>query len=329
MMLGSDAYTPAFILRNGYVQTFLASSPVRAWGNNPMCAASREMILETADGVRLLGFYSAQATGRSKGMIVLLHGWEGSADSTYIRCTGKALYRRGYDIFRLNFRDHGPSHHLNTGLFYAVLLDEVFQAVRQASRLAAAKPLFLVGYSLGANFALRIVRNTLKSKIDNLRHVVAISPVLDPQKATARIDNSQLIRRYFLRKWRRSLKIKQQLFPDVYDFAEVLALESIQAVTDRLLEKYSDFNSAREYFKAYSILNGAIKNLPTATTIITAKDDPIIPVEDFYRLELNDRTRLVVHAFGGHNGFLDGLSLKSRYEHRLPEFFDEIVLEEV
>jgi predicted alpha/beta-fold hydrolase len=103
-------------------------------------------------------------------------------------------------------------------------------------------------------------------------------------------------------------------------------LRTIQAVTDRLLQKYSDFNSASEYFKEYSLLDDAIKDLPVPTTIITAKDDPIIPVADFYRLELNRHTHLVIHAFGGHNGFIDGFFLKSWYEQKLADMFDQIIL---
>jgi hypothetical protein len=100
-------------------------------------------------------------------------------------------------------------------------------------------------------------------------------------------------------------------------------LKTIQAVTDRLLQKYSDFNSASEYFREYSILKDAIKDLPVPATIITAKDDPIIPVEDFNQLELNHRTNLVIHAFGGHNGFIDGFFLKSWYEPNLADMFDK------
>ena len=93
-----------------------------------------------------------------------------------------------------------------------------------------------------------------------------------------------------------------------------------------MLQKYSDFNSAAEYFKEYSLLEDAIKDLPVPATIITAKDDPIIPVEDFYQLELNHRTNLTIHAFGGHNGFIDGLLLKSWYEQKLADMFDKIIL---
>ncbi|CAB1057442.1 Hydrolase, alpha/beta fold family functionally coupled to Phosphoribulokinase [Olavius sp. associated proteobacterium Delta 1] len=303
-MLTGDSFRPAIYLRNGHVQTILASSPFRAWSKNSMRDAAREVILTTRDKIRLLGHYSPQSSKKTAGTVILLHGWEGSADSSYILCTGNALYQRGYDIFRLNFRDHGDSHHLNQGIFYAVLLEEVFQAVRQVCKKAGAKPVFLVGFSLGGNFALRIARRMHRDPIENLWHAVAVSPVLAPGKSTLKIDQYPIIRIYFLKKWLRSLKKKQRLFPDAYDFAPVMPLKTIQAVTDFLLEKYSEFNSAEQYFREYSLLKDAVKDLAVDTTIIAARDDPIIPVEDFYQLELNERTSLSIHDFGGHNGFL-------------------------
>jgi predicted alpha/beta-fold hydrolase len=324
-MLTKEAFRPAWVLRNGQVQTLLASSHFRAWGKSSMRRAAREVKLTTADNIRLLGQYSPQQTNRSRGTVILLHGWEGSADSTYILCTGEALYQRGYDIFRLNFRDHGDSHHLNQGIFYAVLLEEVFQAVRQVCMNAAGTPFFLVGFSLGGNFALRIARRMCRSPIDNLRHVVAISPVLDPAKSTLKVDQNPLIRKYFLKKWLGSLARKQQLFPEIYDFKPVLSLTTIQDVTDVLLEKYSDFDSASAYFREYSLLHDAIADITVDTTIITAEDDPIIPVDDFYKLKINGRTKMSIHTYGGHNGFIDGFFLKSWYEQHLANLFDEIV----
>jgi predicted alpha/beta-fold hydrolase len=323
-ILNAQSYRPAWYLRNGHIQTVLASSPFRAWGKDTLRAAAREVILTTAENIRLLGQYSPQTSSESPGLVILLHGWEGSVDSTYIQCTGNALYLRGYDIFRLNYRDHGDSHHLNEGLFYAVLLEEVFEAVSQVCRKANGKPVLLVGFSLGGNFSLRIARRALQTPIENLRHVVAISPVLDPAESTLKIDRYPLIRKYFLRKWLQSLKKKQHLFPDVYDFAPVMSLKSIQKVTDRLLENYSDFKSAADYFAEYSLLKDALIDLAVDTTIITAGDDPIIPVEDFHQLEINDRTSLIIHDYGGHNGFMDGFFLKSWYEQLLADLFDEI-----
>ena len=237
MMQTQDAFRPAPYLRNGNVQTILASGPFRAWGKKPMCDVAQEVILETGEGVRLLGYYSRRQSNQTKGVVILLHGWEGSADSTYITRTGNALYQRNYDIFRLNFRDHGESHHLNPGIFYAVLLDEVFQAIYQICGQVEGKLVFVVGFSLGGNFALRIARKMVQTPIRNLRHIVGISPVLDPAKSTARIDQNSLIRRYFLKKWRRSLGIKQRLYPDLYNFSKVFNLRTIYAITDCLLKE--------------------------------------------------------------------------------------------
>jgi predicted alpha/beta-fold hydrolase len=312
-------------LRPAGIQTMLASSKLRTWGANRMSAAARDIIFKTPDGVNLLGSYSQHDKQPTKGLVILLHGWEGSVDSTYILCTGKALFRNGYNILRLNFRDHGKSHHLNEGIFYAVLLEEVFQAVKQATELAGGQPVFLAGFSLGANFVLRILRQCIDRPIANLHHAVAISPVLDPEKATLKIDQTFLIRRYFLKKWFGSLRKKQKLFPRLYDFSKVFSLNTIAAVTEVMLQEYSDYGSSKDYFKKYSVVKESIKDISVPTTIITAEDDPIIPVADFYQLQTNDLTNLIIQPYGGHNGFIDGIYLHSWYDQRMIMIFDEAV----
>jgi predicted alpha/beta-fold hydrolase len=316
-----DIFIPPFYLKSTSVQTLLAGSGIRKWGANPMLDAAREVILNPIDDVRLQGFYSKQSDGQAKGLVMLLHGWEGSVHSAYILSTGRFLYDNGFSVFRLNYRDHGDTHHLNRGLFYAVLLDEVFNAVRLVSEYEKGIPFYLAGFSMGGNFALRIARKCIKSPIDNLVHVMSVSPVLDPEKSTYAIDDVPLLRRYFRKKWQRSLMKKQTCFPELYDFREVLTLETVAEMTDLMLERYSNYVSASEYFSNYAVLEDALVNLNVPTTIVTAKDDPIIPVDDFYDLKLNSLTDLVVHRYGGHNGFLESISGRAWYEHKMLEIF--------
>lgn len=253
---------------------------------------------------------------------MLLHGWEGSATSAYILGTGKFLYNHGYSVFRLNYRDHGDTHHLNPGLFYAVLLDEVFDAARQVSEYEKELPFYLSGFSMGGNFALRIARKCVETPIRNLTHIFSISPVLDPEKSTNAIDDVYLLRYYFLKKWQRSLRKKQACFPDEYDFSDVFSLDTITEMTDVMLERYSDYGSASDYFRGYAVLDDALVNVEVPTTIVTAQDDPIIPVEDFYHLKLNSKIDLIIHQYGGHNGFLESLSGKTWYERKMLEIFE-------
>ena len=323
-MQARDGFRPPLFLKNAHVQTVLASSRLRTLGTHAIRSVSRKEIIETAEGIKLLGSHSIQMDGRAKALAILLHGWEGSTDSTYLLRCGNILYANGYDVFRLNFRDHGESHHLNEGIFYAVLLEEIFQAVRRVAGWAGQRPVFLIGFSLGGNFVLRILKKCARVPIANLCHAISISPVLNPQKSTTKIDRIAFIRKYFLAKWRRSLRKKQALFPNIYDFGDVIGLKTIQALTEALLAKYSDFPTAQDYFDAYSIREAAIADVRTPTTIITAEDDPIIPIEDFYDLKLNKHIRLVIHPHGGHNGFITGFKLKSWYENEIIRLFDQI-----
>jgi len=286
-----------------------------------MLATAQEVILNPVADIRLQGVYSPQRNRAAKGLAVLLHGWEGSVNSAYMLRTGRFLYEHGFAIFRLNYRDHGETHHLNKGLFYAVLLDEVFSAVQQAANYVAEDvsdlPLYLAGFSMGGNFALRIARQHAETPLPNLRHIFSISPVLDPAKSTLAIDAYPLLRNYFREKWSRSLLKKQTLFPKLYNFNDVLKLETIMAMTEWMVRRYSDYASSADYFRQYAIMGDALLGLTVPVTIITAQDDPIIPPADFYDLKLPASTELIVHRYGGHNGFLERLSGRAWYQQKM------------
>ncbi|WP_157468036.1 YheT family hydrolase [Desulfatibacillum aliphaticivorans] len=317
----NDLFLPIRPLRGAYLQTLMASSRYRALGKKPMVSASREAILHCEDRVRLQGFYSPQADGDSKGLVIMLHGWEGSANSSYILSSGRRLYNLGYDVFRLNFRDHGESHHLNRGIFLSILLDEVFQGVHQAAGFSGGKPVFLVGFSLGGNFALRIAAKESGHRIPNLKQVAAVSPVISPNRACDAIDADPLIQWYFMRKWKKSLAIKNKLFPSL-GLEKVLAETNLRDMTQALLDIYeAGYKKAHDYFDAYAVNNGWLKDVIIPTLIVTAEDDPVIPVQDFFGLETSAACRMIIHQYGGHNAFIETFTRTSWVDHKLQEVF--------
>ncbi len=318
-------FRPFPIIKGPFIQTILASNRLRTMGENPVQSHSSPRILTTRDGIRLLAAISIPPVPAPKGVVIFLHGWEGSIDSTYILKTSNRLFNHGYVIYRINLRDHGQSHHLNQGLFFATLLDEVFEAVSQAAAEFDSLPAFLVGFSFGGNFVLRIVRRMNTSPIDSLCCAVAVSPLLNPEKSTECIDNNFLLKSYFLKKWTRSLRRKQSLFPDQYDFASLYNLGSVRLITEKLVAGHTRFESALEYFRGYTLTGSALKDVAVETAIIIAEDDPVIPIEDFRRLKLPPQVQLIVHPHGGHNGFIETILLSSWYERKLPEHFNHIV----
>lgn len=321
---GVAPFKPPAALRSQLVQTGLASLKFRKRGPNPMLDASEDMILNCEDGVRLKGSFARHP--ENKALVIFLHGWEGSQDSTYVVTAGRRVFARGASVFRLNYRDHGDSHALNEGLFYSTLFNEVFDAVKQAAKLAKGAPVYICGFSLGGNFALRIARSLRDLSIQNLNHIFAISPVVDPWGAAPAVDANRLYQRYFLKKWRRSLRKKQAIFPELYDFGAILKEGTVLGMTSKLLPRYSEYPDMKSYFDAYRVDTHDLKFSPVPISLITAADDGMIPVKDILGLQLNHNARRIIHAHGGHNGFFQSLMGPTWYDDYIEQIMEKCAI---
>ena len=246
--MNSAGFLPPRWLRNHHLQSILPTSRFRRPWVMPrarqLLTASRPAILDCGAGVRLSGDHSRQEdAGRvaATTLVVLLHGWEGSAQSLYVLGLGSHLFGLGYDVFRLNFRDHGGSHGLNPGLFHSCRLDEVVGAVSRLHGLFPDKKLCIGGFSLGGNFALRVAARAPASGIP-VERAFAVCPVLSPHSTLEVLERGSFVyRQYFIQKWKRSLVEKQRCFPGIYDLKDILAMNTMTAMTDAMVRRYSEF----------------------------------------------------------------------------------------
>lgn len=322
--MNASDYQPPRLLRNPHVQSVLASSGVRRVLFRRRLSllehGAREHVLDCGDGVRLLGLHTPQQTrARSRGLVVLLHGWEGSAQSSYLLHTGSRLLTDGYDVFRLNFRDHGATHHLNPELFHSCRLDEVVGAVGSIAKMFPDLPLAIAGFSLGGNFALRVALHAPQAGIP-LVYALAVSPAISPSDAMNAIERAPwFYEAYFLRKWRRSLLTKQRAFPQASLFSSDDMRGSLRELTRALVLRHTGYQTIEAYFDGYSIAGDRLTPMQVPTTILTAADDPIIPVEDFRKLQLPDCVELDIAPRGGHCGFIRSLRLTSWTEDYIAE----------
>ncbi len=276
----------------------------------PLIAASREELIDCGDGVTLQAFASTQERrGRapSDTVSVLLHGWEGSAESLYILSLGQTLFAAGHDVVRLNLRDHGDTHHLNHELFHSCRLPEVLGAVRRIAAAHSGKRLNLIGYSLGGNFMLRVGAEAPSVGLDIAR-IIAVSPLLDPAVTMRTLEAGPWIyHRYFVLKWSRSLEKKQLAWPGSYDFRDLLRTKSLRIMTDELVRNFTTYPSTSEYFAGYTITGGRLAPMTARATVLASLDDPIIPARDLERLARAPRLEVVATRHGGHCGFIESL----------------------
>ena len=318
------AFSAPLGLRHRHVQSLLAASPVRRGllrrRAGALLWAARPELLDCGDGIRLLGLHTP-APAASRGLAILLHGWEGSAEATYVLSVGATLHAAGFDVFRLNFRDHGDTFALNRELFHSCRIDEVVAAVRAAIAAHPAPHAFLIGHSLGGNFALRVAARSPAAGI-GLEKVVAICPVLKPQSTMHALETGLWIyREYFLRRWRRSLLAKAACFPELYDFGDLRRFATLTATTEFFVKRYTSFPDLDAYLSGYAVTGSALSSLRVPTRLIAAADDPVIPVEDLRDLATPSALAIDVLARGGHCAFLESYGLAS--------WVDRVVLAEL
>ena len=319
----SGGFSPPGWLANSHLQSILPSlkmrRPLLARRARTMLECADTQIVDCGDGVRLMGHYSSQtAAGRepARDLAILLHGWEGSADSLYVLSLGAHLFSLGCDVFRLNFRDHGPTHHLNEDIFHSCRLDEVVGAVRRIQQTIPQRRLTIAGFSLGGNFALRVAARAPAAGIQ-LERAIAVCPVLRPHSTMEVLERGWFVyHQYFIAKWKRSLMRKQELFPQRYDFKPILAERSIKAMTQIMVEQYSEFASLDAYLNGYAIIGDALARLETPSHILFSLDDPIIPAHDLKDLARSPALEIIALPRGGHCGFMDHFNRESWADRR-------------
>jgi predicted alpha/beta-fold hydrolase len=276
----------------------------------PLLAASQELLLDCGDGVTLQAFHSSPGRGGrdpGKRLAVLLHGWEGSADSQYLLSLAQTLFESGFEVVRLNLRDHGATHHLNRELFHSCRLPEVVGAVRALAVRFPDIPMVLGGFSLGGNFMLRVAAHHEARNLP-IERVIAVSPVLDPAATLDTLERGLTIyHTYFVRKWSRSLAKKQLAWPDHYDFAEILRTGSLREMTRQLVASHTEYPTMADYLAGYAITGTRLTTLAAPATVFTALDDPIIASADLARLARVPHLDIVTTAHGGHCGFIESM----------------------
>jgi uncharacterized protein len=328
---GALNYQPSGLLRNAHLQTVLGSLWPLSWLIQRRAARLRsraqELLLDCGEGVRLQAFVSraAQAVAGEAApaaaarVAILLHGWEGSAEASYVLSLGSLLLESGFDVVRLNLRDHGTTHHLNREIFHSCRLAEVVGAMRALSQHFEGARLYLAGFSLGGNFMLRVAADALLPAA--IAGVVAVSPVLEPEVTLTALETGPAIyRRSFLRRWSRSLRAKQRAWPGGHDFGPMLRLGQLRAMTAGLVARSTEFPSLAAYLSGYALTGDRLSTLRVPASVLLADDDPIVPAADVARLAPSSQLTVVRSRYGGHCGFVAGVTR--------PSIADRFVLEQ-
>jgi hypothetical protein len=219
--------------------------------------------------------------------------------------TAEKALRAGFNAVRLNARNCGGTAHLTDSLYHAGLTGDLRAVVDELTKHDGFNEIYLVGFSLGGNVALKLAGEYGRDAPRALRGVIAVSPSIHLSSCARAMEmrSNALYQMRFLRALRRSLRAKARLFPDLYDASLLKDIKSIRQFDETYVAPHWGFRDAEDYYARASALP-FISRIGIPTLIIHAKDDPFIPFAQFEGIEENPSVLLLATERGGHVGFV-------------------------
>jgi len=261
-------------------------------------------LYETEPGVEVL-VHSQRPAGAPVAEVILIHGLEGSSAAGYARSLAQAALERGMAAHRYNMRSCGGTEHLSgKALYHSGQTVDLLAVIRALKR---DRPIFLAGFSLGGNVALKLAGELGEAAKDLIAGVAAVSTPIDLAacvRLLGRRSNFVYSRR-FLARLKERIRLKEKLTPGLYRLADLDRVNSIYDFDDRFTAQSFGFGSADNYYATQSS-NQFLERIRVPTLLVQSKDDPLIPFEIFRHpaFSRNPHLRLLAADHGGHLGFL-------------------------
>jgi len=296
------------LLKNGLFNTLVASSPIREIQQKPLRKKLNRITSKqifTSSNSQSIEIFE---TNLNKKKVIFFPGWLGHKDSKYLIPLADLLRINNFDIIRIHPIDHGDTEHLNKDFFRATDIQTLIEAVEFIGKKYQDNEIHLIGFSLGGNIALRI---SACESINFLKSTVVISPVIDPEISMRAMDNtSWILKKYFVNKWRRTLRRKMKLH-NISNVEESLKYKDLEKMTEFFTKNFSPHKNVKELFAGYAITQDTINQIKNNTLIYSSVDDPCVPIKPLYRLDQTNNVKFKPQQYGGHCGFIDDFKFNS------------------
>jgi len=273
----------------------------------PRLPAPTPRYFDVSADVRVLAHCHWQLRPWEHPTLVVFHGLEGSSDAHYVRGLADKALRAGFNAVRLNQRNCGGTEHLSTGLYHSGLTQDPAAVIRELIEVDGLPVMTVVGYSLGGNLALKLAGDYGADTPPQLRAICAVSPTMDLERCVRALEarENRLYEWNFVRNLKARMRRKARLFPDRYGLNALRRIKTVREFDEAFTAPHHGFRDAHDYYYRASALR-VIDKIRVPTLIITAEDDPFVPI-DPCRDPLvtgNPSITVIITQHGGHCGFV-------------------------
>lgn len=243
-------------------------------------------------------------------LLVILHGLEGSAGSSYARMLMEAALDRGWRSCVLHFRDCGDYRNRLPRRYHAGETNDLrhFLNALQLEREQSGNPgpIVAAGFSLGGNVLLKYLGES--QDVTPVKAATAVCVPLNLHECAAALNTgfSKLYQKYLLKRMKNSIARKFDEYTAAFDWNRAMNARTFDDFDDAVTAPLHGFKGKQDYYDRCSSVN-FLQSISRPTLIVNALDDPfmtprVIPEPNL----LSDSVTLEVSEHGGHVGFIDG-----------------------
>ncbi len=300
----TSTFKPPRWLKNRHAQTVFASLPW-AWRSWPELRRE-ELRLPDGDVTAVDWLVAGDELPTTTPLLVILHGLEGSAESSYARMLLEAAFDHGWRACVLHFRDCGDYTNLLPRRYHAGETNDLRYFINALHDSGDTGPLLAAGFSLGGNVLLKYLGESREDTPLRAACGVCVPLNLHECAKALNVGLSRGYQRYLLKRMKRSVARKFDPHTAAFDWERAMKASTFADFDDAVTAPLHGFENGVDYYDKCSSMNflGGIRR---PSLIINALDDPfmtrdVIPDAD----RLSEHVQLEVADHGGHVGFIDG-----------------------
>jgi predicted alpha/beta-fold hydrolase len=256
-------------------------------------------------------------------IVIVLHGLEGSIDSSYAKGMLAAINKRGWHGVFMHLRGCSGEHNLKDYSYHSGETGDFRYLVETLRKRHPEAQLAAVGYSLGGNALLKYLG---EYKYDSqLKAATAVSVPYLLSNSAAKLEKgfSRLYQRHLVNRLinKISSKFKDRQTP--FDMTDLKKWNTFQSFDHHITAPLHGFKGSTDYYEKSSSRQ-YLKQITTPTLLIHSKDDPFMSIDAIPdKDDLSESVILELSNKGGHVGFISGntpWNAKYWLEKRIPEF---------
>jgi len=314
-MITSSQFKPAWWLPGTHAQTLwpsLMRRPVEVE------LTKERLSLPDGDFVDL-----AWTKGNFDKIVIVLHGLEGSIDSSYAKGMLAAINKKGWHGVFMHLRGCSSEHNLKDYSYHSGETGDFRFLVETLRNRHPEATLSAVGYSLGGNALLKYLGEYKDDSQLKAAAAVSVPYLLSNSAAKLEKGFSRLYQRHLVNRLinKVSSKFKDRQTP--FNMADLKNWNTFQLFDHHITAPLHGFKGSTDYYEKSSSRQ-FLNKITTPTLLIHSKDDPFMSIDAIpNKDDLSESVTLELSNHGGHVGFISGntpWNAKYWLEQRIPEF---------